>query len=77
MCYYHPFFNVRLTEDDVKMLPLLIQFYNRTNGGVDTMHKMGCQCTTARISRHWPLAVFFAMLDIGGVNAIIVSAEQR
>ncbi len=30
------------------------------------------QYTIARISRHWPLAVFFALLDIGGINAIVL-----
>ncbi len=33
---------------------------------------MRCQYTTARISRRWPLAVFFAMLDIGGINATVL-----
>ncbi len=61
-----------LTEDDVKMRLQLIQFYKRTKGGVDTIDKMCGQYTTARISRCWPLTVFFAMLDIGGINATLL-----
>ncbi len=56
--------NERLDEDDVKIQPQLIQFYNRMKEGVDTIGKMRSQYT-ARISRLWPLAVFFAMLDMG------------
>ncbi len=63
--------NERLDEDDVKMEPQLVQFYNRTKGGVDTVNKMCGQYTTACISRRWSLAVFFAMLDIGGINATV------
>ncbi len=54
------------------MRPQLVQFYNRTKGGVDTIDKMHNQYTTAHISRCWPLPVFFAMLDIGGINATVL-----
>ncbi len=41
-------------------------------GGIDTINKMRCQYTTTRISRRWQLAVFFAILDIGGINAAVL-----
>ncbi len=57
----------------------LVQFYNHTKGGVNTIDKMRGQYSTARISRYWPLAVFFAMLAGYWRNKrdSIVSAEQR
>ncbi len=54
------------------MRPQLIQFHNHTKGGVDTIDKVCGKYTTARISRHLPLAVFFAMLNTGGINTAVL-----
>ncbi len=64
--------NKRLDEDDVKMRPQLVHFYNHIKGGVDTIDKMHGQYTTAGISRCWSLAVFSSMLDIGGINVTVL-----
>ncbi len=69
--------NDRLDKDDVKMRPQFVQFDNHTKRGVDTIDKMHGQYTTARISRCWPLAVFFAMLDIGGINVTVLYQLNR
>ncbi len=64
-------------KDDVMMRLQLIQFYSHTKGGVDNVNKMRGQYTTACISRRWPLAVFFAKLDIGGINATVLYWQNK
>lgn len=46
--------------------------YNATKGGVDTVDQMCAAYSTARITRRWPLAVFFRHLDIAGINAYVI-----
>lgn len=46
--------------------------YNATKGGVDTVDQMCASYTTSRISRRWPLALFYRHLDIAGINANII-----
>ena len=52
--------------------PEIIEDYNATKGGVDTVDQMCGSYTVARITRRWPLAVFFALMDIAGINAQII-----
>lgn len=52
--------------------PEILTLYNITKGGVDTLDFMKGTYSVARISRRWPLVVFFAMLNIGGINSFII-----
>ena len=38
--------------------------YNATKGGVDTVDQMCSSYSTSRITRRWPLALFYRHLDI-------------
>ena len=49
--------------------PEIVQFYNETKGGVDTIDQMSRCYSTKAASRRWPLQVFFNLLDLGGINA--------
>ncbi|KAJ8886020.1 hypothetical protein PR048_012226 [Dryococelus australis] len=52
--------------------PEIITFYNQTKSGVDVVDKL---CTTYNVARNchrWPMAVYFAILNIGGINAQVV-----
>nr|CAH7769240.1 unnamed protein product [Callosobruchus chinensis] len=42
--------------------------YNATKGAVDTMDQMCSAYSVARITRRWPLVIFYALLDIAGIN---------
>ncbi|XP_022913140.2 piggyBac transposable element-derived protein 4-like [Onthophagus taurus] len=55
-----------------KKKPCIITFYNGTKGGVDTADKLCASFNVARNIRRWPMVVFFAMLNISGINAQVI-----
>lgn len=58
------------SEDDLK--PEIITFYNSTKGGVDTVDQMCGTYSVARRTRRWPMVVFFACLNVAGINSMII-----
>ncbi|HGJ5890475.1 MAG TPA: hypothetical protein ACHBZA_03745, partial [Arsenophonus apicola] len=52
--------------------PQIILDYNATKGAVDTVDRMCSQYSVSRISKRWPLALFFILLNIAGINAQIL-----
>ena len=46
--------------------------YNATKGGVDTVDKMCSTYSISRITRRWPCAVFFSLMNIAGINAQVL-----
>lgn len=52
--------------------PEIIEFYNSTKGGVDSLDQKCAIYCTGRRTRRWPMAIFLLILDISGVNAYIV-----
>jgi hypothetical protein len=59
-----------------KLKPEMITFYNSTKSGVDTMDWMTENYSVARHSARWPLIVFYSLLNIGGLNSMIVYQEN-
>jgi hypothetical protein len=57
--------------------PEIIQYYNRTKGGVDTLDQLCATYTCGRSTRRWPLCIFYSMLDIMGVNSYIVYSHYK
>ena len=57
--------------------PDIITFYNLTKGGVDTVNKLCSSYNVARNTRHWPLVVFFLMLNIAGINSYIIHSTNN
>lgn len=55
-----------------KQKPKIIHFYNKTKCGVDVVDNMLRKYTTKSKTNHWPLAVFFKILDKAALNAHIV-----
>lgn len=55
-----------------KCLPEIIDFYNSTKGGVDTLDELSSNYTVSRNSRRWPLTLFFSFLNTGAVNALVI-----
>lgn len=52
--------------------PEIINFYNETKGGVDSLDKK-CACyKTGRRTRRWPQVIWFRILDIAGLNANVI-----
>lgn len=52
--------------------PLMVLDYNDTKGSVDVVDKMCATSSVSRITRRWPLALFFVFLNIAGINAQIL-----
>ena len=46
----------------------IVEFYNKTKGGVDASDQKVRHCTTYRKTHRWPLAVFYNILDISADN---------
>ncbi|KAG5870112.1 hypothetical protein JTB14_034676 [Gonioctena quinquepunctata] len=57
--------------DDETQKSLVNSDYNATKGGADTVDQM-CASYTSRITRRWPLALFFGHLDICGMNPRVI-----
>ena len=54
---------------DGRSKPSVIDFYNKTKGGVDSVDQMCHHYSTKSSCRRWPVHVFNNMLDITSVNA--------
>lgn len=52
--------------------PVIITDYNDTKYGVDILDKMCRQYDVSRNSKRWPLTLFFHILNVGAVNAMII-----
>ena len=52
--------------------PEIITFYNVTKGGVDVVDEMCGNYSVARKTNRWPLTAFYHILDIIGLNSLII-----
>lgn len=59
-------------DNSLEKKPQIILDYNKTKGGVDTMDKMVRTYSVKRMTRRWPLIVFYNMIDISAMNAYII-----
>jgi hypothetical protein len=59
-------------EHEGKKKPESILSYNKTKCGVDLLDSMCRQMSTKSGCRRWPLAVFYNILDLAGINAWII-----
>jgi hypothetical protein len=59
-------------ETGDKLKPEVITFYNRTKCGVDLLDQLCASYDVSRNLRHWPLTVFFDLLNKTGINALTV-----
>ncbi|XP_060720777.1 piggyBac transposable element-derived protein 4-like [Tachysurus vachellii] len=52
--------------------PILILDYNKNKGGVDNLDKLTATYTCQRMTRRWPMVVFYNMLDVSAYNAFVL-----
>ena len=57
--------------------PEIVEFYDKTEGGVDALDQKVRHYTTYRKTHHWPLAVFYNILDISAYNAYVLFNIRR
>ena len=55
-----------------KKKPDIIRFYNSTKGAVDSVDQMAHAYSTKRITRRWPMVLFYNTLDLNTIAACIV-----
>ena len=58
--------------DDDKRKPHIIEYYNQTKAGVDILDKLVRTYSCRRSTRRWTVALFFNIVDIAAVNALIL-----
>lgn len=52
--------------------PMMVIDYNQTKYGVDVVDQMCSTYNVARNSRRWPLTIFFDIMNIAGINALVL-----
>ena len=52
-------------------------FYNATKGGVDAFDQLCANTDTGRMTRRWPVCIFFASLNIALNNSWIIYKSRR
>lgn len=52
--------------------PDMIEMYNSSKGGVDTVDKLCAQYNCARNTRRWPMVVFYSILNVSAINASVI-----
>lgn len=61
-----------IAGEDLKFKPSIITSYNETKSGVDCLDKIVREYSSKRISRRWPLRLFYNWLDIASYNAFVI-----
>lgn len=59
-------------QSNGKEKPESVLYYNTNKCGVDMLDAMCRLMSTKAACRRWPLAVFFNILDVAGINAWII-----
>jgi len=57
--------------------PEIIIDYNCTKGGVDTVDKMCAAYSVSRITKRWPLVIFYSLMNIAGINAQVLFSYSK
>ena len=52
--------------------PEVIHYYNSTKAGVDTVDQLCSLYNCSRITKRWPLVVFYNMINIAAINALVL-----
>ena len=52
--------------------PHIILHYNGSKSGVDNMDKLAGTFSSRRKTNRWPMAVFYNMIDVAGVAALVI-----
>lgn len=59
-------------QDNQAKKPNIIEYYNSTKAGVDTLDQLVGTYTCKRKTCRWPVALFSRMLDISAYNAFVI-----
>ncbi|XP_035227307.1 uncharacterized protein LOC118199528 [Stegodyphus dumicola] len=65
------------SEDLETENPEIIKFYNVTKGSADALDEKCSKHSTSRRARRWPMAIFFRLLDVSGINEHVVKSHHQ
>lgn len=57
--------------------PEIVTFYNATKGGVDCNDKLCATYNVGRRTKRWPLALFFHLVNVSGINALVIHRSNN
>ena len=69
----HPLPKIASNSDEKKSEVIL--YYNSTKSGVDILDKMVQTYTCKRMTRRWPVALFYNIIDVSAINAYVVRQQ--
>lgn len=58
--------------DAKNKIPEMVEYYNKTKCGVDLMDQLCHKYSVSRKTRRWPMAIFYGLLNIVGVNSFVL-----
>lgn len=50
----------------------IITYYNYTKNGVDVVNTMYAEYTIAKGTKHWPLCLIFALMNLSVLNVYVI-----
>ena len=64
-------------QESTPFKPDVILDYNATKGGVDTLDQLVKNYTCKRITKRWPMIIFYWMIDVAGYNSAVCFMEKQ
>ena len=64
-------------SDSSEKKPEVILYYNSTKNGVDTLDRMVRTYSCKKMTRRWPVALFYNMIDVSAVNAYVIWQQTQ
>lgn len=52
--------------------PYMVEFYNKTKGGVDTFDQMCSVMSCSRKTNRWPMCQFYGILNMAFINSYVI-----
>ncbi|XP_045496255.1 piggyBac transposable element-derived protein 4 isoform X1 [Colias croceus] len=68
--------NDQTTRPTNKQKPEIIAFYDSTKSSVNVVNELCTKYDVSRSCKHWPLSVFYAVMNIAALNSMIVYREN-
>ncbi|KAK3888103.1 hypothetical protein Pcinc_007815 [Petrolisthes cinctipes] len=56
--------------------PVIVEFYNKTKGGVDAFDQMSAIYSCGRCTNRWPMCIFYGMINTAAINSWVIHSEN-
>ena len=66
-----------IDKSDEKKKLELIQFYNETKGGLDTVYELLLSYSTTQKANRWPMVIFYCRLNVITINARVALMAKK